>query len=59
MRAAAAFAARSETPLTSPALPGRDPLASAVSKVKWHVLPLVLIMFIANDIDRRRRPSAI
>ncbi|HHX4059851.1 MAG: MFS transporter [Burkholderia contaminans] len=36
----------------SPALPGRDPLASAVSKVKWHVLPLVLIMFIANYIDR-------
>ncbi|MCR4471386.1 hypothetical protein [Burkholderia sp. SCN-KJ] len=45
--------------MTSPALPGRYPLASAVSKVKWHVLPLVPIMFIANDIDRCRRPSAI
>jgi MFS family permease len=29
-----------------------DPLASAVSKVKRHVLPLFLIMFIANYIDR-------
>ncbi|OXH87682.1 MFS transporter, partial [Burkholderia multivorans] len=40
--------------MTSPAptLPERDPLASAVSKVKWHVLPLVLVMFIANYIDR-------
>ncbi|MCA8225506.1 MFS transporter [Burkholderia sp. BC1] len=36
----------------APALPERDPLASAVSKVKWHVLPLVLVMFIANYIDR-------
>ena len=47
-------AARPETRLNPPShtLPGRDPLASAVSKVKWHVLPLVLIMFIANYIDR-------
>ncbi|MGF6769955.1 MFS family permease [Paraburkholderia sp. GAS199] len=29
-----------------------DPLESAVSKVKRHVLPLFLIMFIANYIDR-------
>ncbi|MCO8649520.1 MFS transporter, partial [Burkholderia multivorans] len=37
---------------SAPAVPDRDPLASAVSKVKWHVLPLVLVMFIANYIDR-------
>ena len=29
-----------------------DPLESAVSKVKRHILPLFLIMFIANYIDR-------
>ncbi|WP_213779399.1 MFS transporter [Caballeronia sp. dw_276] len=34
------------------ATPATDVLDSAVSKVKRHVLPLVLIMFIANYIDR-------
>ena len=29
-----------------------DPLESAVAKVKRHILPLFLIMFIANYIDR-------
>ena len=29
-----------------------DPLESAVSKVKRHILPLFLIMFVANYIDR-------
>jgi len=34
------------------ATPANDLLESAVSKVNRHVLPLVLIMFIANYIDR-------
>jgi sugar phosphate permease len=29
-----------------------DALASAVSKIKWHVLPLFVVMFIVNYIDR-------
>lgn len=40
-----------ETTLTS-ALTAADALESAVSKVKRHILPLFLIMFIANYIDR-------
>jgi hypothetical protein len=38
--------------LTSVLTAAADPLESAVSKVKRHVLPLFLIMFIANYIDR-------
>jgi len=38
--------------LTSALTTALDPLGSAVSKVKRHVLPLFLIMFIANYIDR-------
>ena len=42
-----------ETPLnTAFATPPADALESASSKVKRHVLPLFLIMFIANYIDR-------
>ena len=38
--------------MTSALTAALDPLGSAVSKVKRHVLPLFLIMFIANYIDR-------
>ena len=38
--------------MTSAPTAAADPLESAVSKVKRHVLPLFLIMFIANYIDR-------
>lgn len=41
-----------ETPVTSALNLAADPLESAVSKVKRHVLPLFLIMFVANYIDR-------
>jgi MFS family permease len=41
-----------ETTLTSALTTAVNPLDSAVSKVKRHVLPLFLIMFIANYIDR-------
>jgi MFS family permease len=38
---------------TLPITDGGNPLlAQAISKVKWRVLPLVVIMFIANYIDR-------
>ena len=40
------------TPLVTPAQRGDDPLASAVAKVKRHVLPLFVIMFIVNYLDR-------
>ncbi|MDR5801113.1 MFS transporter [Caballeronia sp. LP006] len=29
-----------------------NPLTSAVSKIKWHILPLFVVMFIVNYIDR-------
>ena len=32
--------------------PASGPLASAIDKVKWRILPLFVIMFIANYIDR-------
>ena len=38
-----------------PAAAGPDraeALASAVRKIKWHVLPLFVVMFIVNYIDR-------
>jgi MFS family permease len=38
--------------LTSVPTAAIDPLESAVSKVKRHILPLFLIMFVANYIDR-------
>ncbi|MFL9868548.1 MFS transporter [Paraburkholderia fungorum] len=38
--------------MTSALTTAADPLESAVSKVKRHILPLFLIMFIANYIDR-------
>lgn len=45
-----------DTPVTdslvSPAQRGDDTLASAVAKVKRHVLPLFVIMFIVNYLDR-------
>ncbi|MET0264668.1 MAG: MFS transporter [Duganella sp.] len=36
----------------SPTSPTSPVLASAVSKIKWRILPLFVVMFIANYIDR-------